>query len=125
MRNIPLAWTTLVAIGTTHRFCPATGWLGASDVRQLQGRFEIEWIESGMNVVFGYEVANAEGTPIAFYELGTAQTAAGFFVGTLTDVSSNTGSKLLVRLGWAVWKSDGQSPHLFARVGGAAVHGGC
>ena len=46
-------------------------------------------------------------------------------MGTLTDVSNNTGSKLLVRLGWVAYKTDGQSAHLFARVGGAAVHGAC
>jgi hypothetical protein len=125
MRTALLPWTTLVAIGTTHRFCPATPFMTAAEARQLQARFEVEWIESGMNVVFAYQVANADMTPIAVYELGTALTAAGVHVGTLTDVTNNTGSKLLVRFGWAVWKSDGQSPHLFARAGGAVAYAAC
>ncbi len=127
MKRLPLPWSTLVATGDVNNksFCPATGWVTGGDVKRLRGTFEQRASQTNFRCVFGYQVADSDGNPGAFYELGSSLTADGFNYGTLTDVFSNTQSKQLVRFGWVVWYNSGGTPPLFGRCGGIVEYDNC
>jgi hypothetical protein len=102
MKRIPMPWTTVTTKSQTPttKFYPATPWLPAESVNRARGTFELISADANLSVTFGYQTANVENSPDAQVTIGSAKTSDGMSYGTLTDISSNTNGKHLVRFGY-------------------------
>ena len=103
MKRIPLPWTTVFGYttGMNKMFIPATPWIPAHQVKRLRATFEMIGAQQYLSATFAYQTANVENSPdTPVHEVGSAQTVDGMNYGTITDVSSDTGQKQLVRFGW-------------------------
>lgn len=119
MKRISLPWTTVFGFTTAgnKKFIPATPWLNAASVKRLRAAFELISSQTNISVTFAYQTANVENAPDAAVDVGVALTADGMSYGTMTDISANTNSKQLVRLGFNVQNTAGATLVL-GRCGG-------
>jgi hypothetical protein len=107
MKRIPMPWTAIYAFNTsgTKAFIPATPWIPAEGVKRARGTFELISGQANLRVTFAYQTANVENSADAAAEQGSVMTADGMSYGTLTDVSSATNGKHLIRFGYSTYNS--------------------
>ena len=114
IRRVSFSWTTLFSTLSTGdgTFVPTTGWMTAAEAAKVRATWEVS-TESAANCVTrpGYQTANVENSADTPAVLGTdTQTSVGVKYGTaLTDISSATAGKALVRFGIYVKLASGSA----------------
>lgn len=126
MKRIPLPWTTVFGFttGGSKKFIPATPWMNGATVKRVRAAFELIASQTNLSVTFAYQTANVEDAPDAAVEVGSAQTTDGMNYGSLTDISSNSNSKQLIRFGWNV-QNTSAAALIVGMCGGAVDYDNC
>jgi hypothetical protein len=103
--------------GGTKKFLPATPWMPAESAKRARGTFELISSQANLSVTFAYQTANVENAPDTATDCGSAQTSDGVSYGTITDISSGTNGKHLVRFGYNCTNTSG-AVQVLGRAGG-------
>lgn len=90
----------------------------------VRAAFELIASQTNLSVTFAYQTANVEDAPDAAVEVGSAQTTDGMNYGSLTDISSNSNSKQLIRFGWNV-QNTSAAALIVGMCGGAVDYDNC
>lgn len=113
IRRVSFPWTTAYSNSSSVDgvFIVLTGWMSAPDVAKVRATWEAT-METSANLVTrpGFQTANVENSPDNPQTLGSdSLTSVGVKFGTaLTDITSSTQAKALVRFGiWVKLASGG------------------
>ena len=98
---------TVYAAWTSNTFLPCTDWVPGGGVNFIRVRWELLDRTGNLRLAPGFQVANRENAPGAFNNIGSQQTADGFYEINWTDVRSYTDDKQLIRLGWVTRNTSG------------------
>jgi hypothetical protein len=122
-RRLSLPWTSVYAVNTTAAFFAATGWMSTDQVRKLRFVTELRVKGPDAEVVCAYQTANVENAPDSSAGVGDPITSEGVVYGSLTDISTSTGGKQLIRFGWNVRLTTGSSFTMARVAGGVEIQG--
>lgn len=128
MRLIPMPWSTVHAFRSPESngtFVPRTGWMSTRDIRVIRWLYETRAMQPDFRSKFAFQVADSETDSLTTVTLGTTQTVEGFNRGALTDITSNIGSKQLIRFGYMTWNAQTDNVLVAAAMGGFVEYTSC
>ena len=117
-RRVQMPWTTIYAKTTTGVFMPVTTFMEAPSIDRVRGTFELRALLGDLTAALAYQTCNTDSSLDSAVALGSWATAEGFTYPTaVTDISSATDGKQLIRFGWLV-KNTSTSNQTMATVAG-------
>lgn len=128
MRRIALPWRSIHCYknNASKVFIPCTQHISTADVKWVRAYFEMAASQGNCGLEFAYQTANTiddnTSTPVA---VGGQKTSNGPLWGTLTDISSGTNAKALVRFGYYAWNTVSADVLQMCSSGGYVEYKGC